>query len=331
MTRQAIINSNAISNWNSRPSCHEIVAAYDKLLPGKLTKRGTNWEGPCPICDGTDRFAINHDGIIWCRNCQPDSSHRGKLAYKTIIEALAMNVSGKGLKSPRTTIPTRINLPKVPTMEEKIAFAKRLFDNSKPITNTKAVGYLAGRGITRNSDSLRYGLLKHAEFPGKKFPCLLGKIINSRTGSLIGVHRTYFELEGKFRKRHAGAPRGGGILVYGSLHDANIVITEGLEDAMSILQATDFNGAIWATCGTTFMQNFEIPEAAKFMIIAADSDKAGIKSANAIANKARERGLHGRIAFTPENSGDWNELLIADELNFIQHKMRVPQATSNVS
>ena len=31
---------------DQRPTCHELVAAYEQVLPGKLIKNGANWEGP---------------------------------------------------------------------------------------------------------------------------------------------------------------------------------------------------------------------------------------------------------------------------------------------
>ena len=44
-----------------------------------LTKRGREWTGPCPSCNGTDRFAVRErDGLFNCRQCK---------SFKEIIEA----------------------------------------------------------------------------------------------------------------------------------------------------------------------------------------------------------------------------------------------------
>ena len=109
---------------------------------------------------------------------------------------------------------------------------------------------------------------------------MLSKIEHPKSGNIVGVHRTFVEAPKKFRKRHTGCPKGGGVRVSGSLDDLVIVVTEGIEDSLAIKQKTDFGGAIWATCGTTFMQSFYIPQAAKFIIIAADFDKSGHQSSN---------------------------------------------------
>ena len=207
--------------------------------------------------------------------------------------------------------------------KRKITYAKQIFERSATISGTAGEQYLLDRGITAASDSIRFSRIAHPNYKGKKLPCMLSKIEHPKSGNMVGVHRTFVDAPKKFRKRHAGCPKGGGVKVSGSLEDHIIVVTEGIEDSLAIKQKTGFGGAIWATCGTTFMQSFYIPRAAKFIVIAADIDRSGIKAATKLSERARTLGLHGRIVFPPENSGDWNDLLIAGQGEIIQNRLRI--------
>ena len=75
------------------------------------------------------------------------------------------------------------------------------------------------------------------------------------------------------------------------------MVTEGIEDALAIKQKTNFGGAIWATCGTTFMQSLYIPHAAKFIIIAADFDKAVSKQPQNSLNARKLLGYTDGLYF----------------------------------
>jgi hypothetical protein len=36
-----------------------------------LQRKGSEWEGPCPVCGGRDRFSVNPFEALWnCRGCQ---------------------------------------------------------------------------------------------------------------------------------------------------------------------------------------------------------------------------------------------------------------------
>ena len=306
-----------------RLTCHELVAAYDHILPGKLIKNGANWEGPCPVCSGNDRFAINREGLIWCRNCQPNGSQQGRQAYKAIITALQFKVSERS-RIIRNKKGLEINkCDNNKSQKRKVAYAKKMFEHGSSVSGSEVEKYLLNRGITTTSEAIRFNQIEHPNYKGKKLPCMLSKIEHPKSGDIVGVHRTFVDAPKKYRKRHTGCPKGGGVKISGSLSDYIIVVTEGIEDSLVIKQNTNFRGAIWATCGTTFMQTFYIPQAAKYIIIAADFDKSGIIAANRLSNRAQTLGLHGRIVFPPKNSGDWNDLLLAGEGEKIKSRLRI--------
>ena len=51
---------------HDRPDGATIAAALD------LRRRGSEWAGPCPRCDGRDRFHVRADGLFDCRVCGDD-------------------------------------------------------------------------------------------------------------------------------------------------------------------------------------------------------------------------------------------------------------------
>ena len=67
-----------------RPTVDEWTAKHSELR-----RNGSEWEGPCPVCGGTDRFHINRRGIVGCRGCidgQPEADRAR--AYGAIMRAV---------------------------------------------------------------------------------------------------------------------------------------------------------------------------------------------------------------------------------------------------
>ena len=176
-----------------RPTCHQLVAAYEHVLPGKLIKNGANWEGPCPVCSGTDRFAISREGLIWCRYCQPNGSQQGRQAYKAIITALQFKFSDCTRNNcVRSNSNTDKNIGDK-AQKRKIAYAAKIFESGSSLTGTAVEQYLLSRGITTISSAIRFNRIKHPNFKGKKLPCMLSKIVHPKTGNIVGVHRTFVD------------------------------------------------------------------------------------------------------------------------------------------
>ena len=49
-----------------------------EALPG-LKRSGDQWQGPCPLCGGTDRFRVTKDGGAFCRQCLPNGGNPERL------------------------------------------------------------------------------------------------------------------------------------------------------------------------------------------------------------------------------------------------------------
>jgi Toprim domain len=76
-----------------------------------------------------------------------------------------------------------------------------------------------------------------------------------------------------------------------------LAITEGLEDALSIHQATGLGA--WAAGGAARMPALAatVPDFIDFATILADRDPSGIKGANRLSEGLRKRGIHHAVTF----------------------------------
>ena len=193
---------------------------------GAVLKRSAGeYVGPCPRCNGTDRFAVKPSEQVF--NC------RGAVGGDVI--ALVMHVRDvpfmeaceiiNGHPAPRRESQARSIDPDVARerreerKDQEIARAEaeqakqeraadraaRIFSESKPIAGTLAEVYLRRRGIflkpamaadLRFAAGLEYrGYPDHdanEEIPLGVFPCMVAAIRNV-AGEIVGLHRTYLD------------------------------------------------------------------------------------------------------------------------------------------
>jgi len=146
----------------------------------------------------------------------------------------------------------------------------------------------------------------------ERHPALLASV-QSPDGQLCGVQAVYLDAKGRkisgdgvLTKISYGCLSGGAVRI--SALSEPLIVTEGVEDALSILQAMPDAG-VWASCGTSGMVNVVLPDSIHEVIIASDADDAGQKAANTLAVRLKKEGRVARIA-TPAYHKDFNELLV---------------------
>ena len=300
-----------------RPTLDEIITAHRTRFPGGLTRAGGQYEGQCPACGGTDRFSVQvRDASVWCRNCQP--GRKNPAAFKEIMVALDLY----GLPMDTTPDPGhRAHRAAERTDAERTAAAMRFLNSAScvPIAGTPAEAWLRERKIHTLSDSLGY---RHdARHRGQNLPCMLATVVCPRSGEFMAVLRTFFTTGPRAERMFLGAPKGGGIMLNGSADSRKIIVVEGLEDGLSIIQA-GVPHTVWATGGCN-MARFRIPQAAEYIIIAADPDAAGNRAALALAEKSKRENpaVGGVILPPPKNAGDWNQMLIAGRHREIRNRL----------
>jgi phage/plasmid primase-like uncharacterized protein len=86
-----------------------------------------------------------------------------------------------------------------------------------------------------------------------------------------------------------------------------LVICEGIETGLSILQATGLY--IWVALGTTNLGQLKLPSFTREIIIAADNDGPGTKAACDAAELYLQRGVSVSIAKPRCAGSDFNDLV----------------------
>jgi putative DNA primase/helicase len=103
--------------------------------------------------------------------------------------------------------------------------------------------------------------------------------------------------------------------------DTPLIIGEGVESTLSMMQITGLPGI--AGCGTA-MASLQPPPCSK-IIIAADNDQAGLKAANALAQRLADSREYKSVRIAiPEIEGyDWNDVLRTDGVDLDKLRERI--------
>ena len=76
-----------------------------------------------------------------------------------------------------------------------------------------------------------------------------------------------------------------------------LAITEGIEDGLSILEATGLG--VWAAGSASRMSALadSVPDYIESVTLIGDNDRAGAQAANSLARRLADKGITGRIKF----------------------------------
>ena len=196
----------------------------------------------------------------------------------------------------------------------KRAYAQKLWREGGSIQGTLSQQYLASRGIHHWSDTQRHhsGLI-YAQ-TGERLPVLITAV--QRAGQLVGLHRTYLNLDGSKRDKLMIGPCGGGAArLLGT--QGPLIVAEGIETALSLPSLnTDTVARYWAALSAGGVKALELPKSPSKLIIAADGDAAGEAAANELGQRAALAGWDVVMMAAPAGQ-DWNDVLMK------QHNGRV--------
>ena len=187
---------------------------------------------------------------------------------------------------------------------ERCAQAAALVKGCEPIQSTLVEGYLEARGI--NADAIPRG---HIGFHKPSNAMLaVGRNAN---GEVTCVQRLFFGRDGapivddngKKKRRTKGILKGSALMIPG---DGDPLICEGIEDALSLHQATGRPSI--ASFGLSNLGGVPVADGAH-VIIVADNDERGRNGAREAAVRLIERGCAVSIALPDRDAKDANELL----------------------
>ena len=115
---------------------HQLTATEIADSLQNLSQEGGYFVGPCPVCDGTDRFSVHQQTAqIYCRNCKPSGkSSEERQAYHAIIKQVTARARTIKLALPNQK-DRQINRSVGFSPQQRV---QRLFNAGQPIKGTYA-------------------------------------------------------------------------------------------------------------------------------------------------------------------------------------------------
>lgn len=278
-----------------------------------LTRRN----GPCPMCDGKDRWRYtDHDqaGRWWCNQCGTGDGFE-----------LLQQFHGWDFKTAAKEVEKMLpNMPATKAIDPdaKIKMARdglNKFKNGveKASENAEAKRYLEGRGLVASPLLLAHSAAEYwqdGELVGT-YAAMVG-LVTSPDGKPLTYHRTFLA-DGKKAPvpspkklmPAAGDTTGSAIRLWPV--SASMGIAEGVETALACHQL--FGIPTWAAISSGGLERFIPPEGIQELMIFADRDSSytGQAAAFALAKRlAQTTAIRVRVSL-PDNMGDFNDQLLA--------------------
>jgi len=258
---------------------------------------------PCPVHGG--------NGL----NCEVRYDDQGQIqwahgySHHCSLRAIIATLSGNG------NLPNIITLAPAVDRAVTTASAKRTWDFSQEIRGTLAERYLTIRGITIKPPScLRFhaNVFHHRDASRDYYyPALIA--CAEIDGRFTGILRTWFDptapdlkLRIEPRKAALGTEAGAAVRLT-PYQSSEIVLVEGIEDGLSLIQANP-ELTVWVALGSN-LQGVRCPNTVSTVVLAGDNDLAGRKAVYAAVREFRRQGRQVRTLFPPVGVKDFNDEL----------------------
>lgn len=300
-----------------REPLHERAAGrWRGILPalGIGTPYLSGKHGPCPMCQGKDRwrFADRDGSGDWhCNVCGHGTGTDLAMKFlgvdfKTAAQRIEAVIGAAPKDPPKQRRPEK-------TLREAM---RRLWGLGRPLSAVSPAGvYMAARGLSLPSTPMlrMVDTTKHVE-SGRNLPAIVAKVVSPDGSCAVQLHRLYLELDGRkadvepCRKLMEGdLPAGAAVrLTQAAEH---MGVAEGIETAVAATQL--FGIPTWAAITAGGMEKFAPPPECRTLMIFGDNDEgcAGQAAAFVLAKR-----LHGKVKTAvriPEKVGmDWNDVLL---------------------
>lgn len=223
-----------------------------------------------------------------------------------LVEALEM-LDGE-LSSP----PNRAAHAANDETHDRTAEALAIWNSARPAQATVAEAYLKSRGI--NGAIARYhplcGAAARSTLPDADARCsgcrrLRAGLRHSAHLPMRGSGRKA-ALPGGEVKFPLGRVRGGAIRLGPPAR--SIIVTEGLEDGLTLLQA--LGRTVWVAAGAGMLPAMRLPNLIGAVVIGADNDESGQEAAERAAEAFHDQGRHVRIMSPGKAYKDFNAQLM---------------------
>ena len=268
-----------------------------------------NQHGPCPLCEGTDRYRFDDKGrgSFICNQCGAGNGFD-----------LLMKLNGWDFPTTAKRVDEVVGNVEAEVVQAKVNersradMLNRLWAGSRKLEyGDPAFGYLGKRGVLPKAvpSTLRY--CPACPSPdGEKRQAMIA-LVQGLEGQAVNIHRTFLGPNGKAdmadpRAMMPGTLPDGSAVRLSHLHGERLGIAEGIETALAA--ALKFNVPVWSAINATMLAKWTPPAGVTEVVIFGDNDPKFGGQAAAYALAARLAGRH-RIAvqvMIPETTGtDW--------------------------
>lgn len=245
------------------------------LLALGVNKRHlTGKHGPCPMCEGNDRFRWdnkNGNGSYICSQCGAGDGIKFLMAFHgwtfqqaaSEVDKIVGNVQAEPAKPPMD--------------EAAIAASKnRAWSAATPVTPDDLAGrYLAGRGVLPASIPACLRFLQSCPVPGGgEAPAMLA-MVHGPDGVPVTLHRTFLGPNGKAdlpepRAAWAGPHPVGSAVRLSPVVGGRLGIAEGIETALAASKR--FQLPVWAALNSTQLAGWVPPQQVSEVVVFGDCD-----------------------------------------------------------
>ena len=298
---------------------------WKHLLPtlGVDSRFLTNKHGPCPICDGKDRFRwddLNDGGGYICSQCGGGDGFD-----------LARKVTGKSFREIADQIASIMGStntferkPMDPTEAMQLKRMKNVWDGSRALKEGGHVAfYLQNRvGCLWPSQALA-----EAFYDGS--PVMIAKIANHEGTRAVNLHLTFLTLDGRkaditpAKKVMPGKLPPGCAIRLGPIKSV-MGVAEGIETAISA--AIMYDMPVWACVNGTLLSQWIPPDGVEQVTVFGDNDVnfTGQAKAYILANRLEVQFKRRvNVMIPPVPGQDWNDFLHEDNLPKT-HTLKLP-------
>lgn len=280
----------------------------------------TGKHGPCPMCQGVDRFRFDNQeqrGTYICNACGAGDGMK-----------LATEYTGRSFADVASEIDAmlgniKVDGPSRPIMsdDDRTKALRAVWVDTAPVRpGDLADVYLTVRGLGElvYPKALRYGRAL-TDGDGGVRPCMVA-VVSDRDGKAATLHRTFLRPDGK-AKAEMQSPRK---MMPGPLPDHCAVrlsewsggplgIAEGIETALAA--SAIYGIPVWAAINAGMMAKWLPPESCDEVAIFADNDTkfGGLAAAYTLAHRLTIKGLHVTVHIPKLAGTDFNDELRASK------------------
>lgn len=313
------------------------LGRWKEILPALGMPAGllTGKHGPCPVCNGKDRFRFDNKagkGTWYCNQGHGGVNDKDQGSSGNGF-ALIMDWKGCDFAEAARLVEQVIGKTGEPVgraedevseaeaTAKALAEAKAVWASGRKVTQCDPVDlYLKNRvGKYAFTRAIRY--LPETYFAGRTMPAMLSAYVDVH-GDLYGVQRTFLTADGQKagvqpdRWNHGRLPDGGAVRLTRPdpvlAHSQALGIAEGVETALA---ATALYGIpCWAALNAGRLKVWEPPEHVTEVVIFGDNDikHDGQASAYALAQRLstrQKRPITTQVMIPADIGTDWNDVL----------------------